>query len=673
MRISRLIFIYPLFFVFQLGVSQTPVLFEDQFTEITTEQDKMKIYLDTIDEYLYRDIDLTTKALIECQKIVDNGAILSDSIMLEYVTSQIYYEYSKANPLGAFQKIVDNEDITKSSGISENQIKNFSYLKCFTLHSIGDLEAAQKEYYNQIEQSKLAKDTTSIVRNLHSLGQLFNDEKEYSDAISCFLQVNEYASQSKIRASTRALNGIELSEAYMFTEEYDKALTTLDNADKIADEDNLQVLKSDILMMRGNIYIEQNKLDSAEAVYNLLINSNQGSLDQNNLFNTQRFLGYLYYAKKMYPQALELYKNILEEADSTNLDLKIESLERIHETCKKMNNYEDAYEYVLAYEKVRAQKTADERRQKTAYLKIKYDSERKEKDNAILSAELIKNQAERKYLYSIIALSCLFLIILFGAFYQKARYNKRLEAEVQKRTINLSKSNALLNKRNTELDEFNRILSHDLKEPLRSIISFSQLASRNLANTNKAKEYLGFVMKSGDQLNQLIEDVSIFQNIKSDTTLEKESISIKDLLDSLVKQIQKNYPNRKINLTANANPNVLGNAEILRPIFKNLIDNSVKYNENETVSININYELKEGMHDFEIKDNGIGIIAEYHSRIFEMFKRLNVRNAYNNGSGLGLSIVKKLAERIGGDISLIRSEKNKGSTFLLSFPVSEAS
>ncbi len=667
MKITRLLYMFLLVSISQIGIAQSSVLFEDSFTEITSEQEKFSIYLDSIGKYLYGDIDLTNKALEECQKIVEQGTMLSDSIFFEFVIFQIYLEYSKSNPLGAYQKIIDNEDIADNINLTRNQIGNFNYLKCFTLHSIGDLESAQKEYYTSIEKGKVDRDTNAIVRNMYSLGQLYSDEGEYDSAIKCFQQVHDYSLIFTIRTTTSVLNDLELAEAYYKFKKYDEAQRVLERAEVVTNRDELNILKSDILMIRGNIYLEEGNIAAAEGIYKELVAVNKSTQDQNNLFNTQRFLGDLYYTKKMYSKTLDIHKEMLKSTDSTNLDLQIAILKVLYEVSEKTNDFEGAYSYLLDYNKVNNKKNADEKRQKTAYLKIKFDSEQKEKDNAVLSAELVKNQAERNFLYALIAWASLFLALLFGAFYQKSRYNKKLEAEVERRTVTLKKSNHMLNEKNNELDEFNRILSHDLKEPLRSIVSFSQLASRNISSTEKAKEYLDIVTESGEQLHRLINDVNLFQNTNSISLEENSSIDIQTLLDGVVNQIQLEYPDKEINLVSAVNPVILGAPEILKSVFWNLIDNAVKYNEQENVSINVNYELRGNRHYFELEDNGIGIAPEYHNRIFEMFKRLNVRNVYT-GSGLGLSIVKKMVERLGGEISLLRSQENVGSTFMFNFP-----
>lgn len=668
MNFSKFIWFYILVSFFQESLSQTPILFEDSFTETLTEQDKFEIYLDSIDKYLYRDIDLTILALEACQKLIDQGAVLSDSILFDYVISQIYVRYSKADPLGAYQIIVDNESKVNDKSLSNKQIGKFNYLRSFTFMSMGDLEAAQKSYYKALEQGKENKDTATIIQNLYSLGQLYNEEGELEESANCFFKIIKLGEVFEIRPTTLGLTYIELGDTYIDWEDYDKALKALKTAYDILDEHEIEVLKSDALLLRGNIYVEKNQIDSASYIYKQLVALNQEMDDQNNIQNADRFLADLYRAKKMYPQALKTYMDIIEEIDSTDFEDIILTYSHVHEVYKEMNDFEAAYDYLLAHNEAKKKIEEDEKRQKTAYLKIKYESEQKEKENAILAAELTQNQAERKILYAWMAVLACFLVFLFGAFYQKRRYSKNLETEVLKRTINLEKSNKLLDKSNQELDEFNRILSHDLKEPLRGIVSFSQLAERNIKDTNKAKEFLNYVSLGGKQLEQLIEDVNLFQQSSAIDAEEITTISIPLLLEDTVLAIRKNYPNKAINLLSNAiDLSIKGSLEILQVVFFNIIDNSAKYNENEVVVIEVSYQLQNQMHYFEIKDNGIGMAPKFHKKIFEMFRRLNSRDAYF-GSGLGLSIAQRLIEKIDGEISVLHSQENKGSTFLVRFP-----
>jgi len=263
------------------------------------------------------------------------------------------------------------------------------------------------------------------------------------------------------------------------------------------------------------------------------------------------------------------------------------------------------------------------------------------------------------------------LIVLFGAFYQKGRYSKKLETEVFKRTMNLSNSNKLLNKSNGELKEFNRILSHDLKEPLRSIIGFSQLADRANLKNAKVKEYLNYVIGSAKQLEELIKKIHLFQKPDLNKKNEMEEINIQSFLNDTLQEVQDKYPEKLIQLSHNTTPDIFHSFEKLKTIFQVLTDNAANYNENKIVTIHIHYYFKNKNHFFEITDNGIGISKNYHGQIFKMFRRLNNREAYQ-GSGMGLSIAQKLVQGMGGEIKVLDSKKQQGSTFQIHFPESKA-
>ena len=152
----------------------------------------------------------------------------------------------------------------------------------------------------------------------------------------------------------------------------------------------------------------------------------------------------------------------------------------------------------------------------------------------------------------------------------------------------MKKSNQLLNRSNKELSEFNRILSHDLKEPLRSIVGFSQLANRSVKDNPKAQEYLQFVMASGGQLQEIIESINIFQKTNTINTKLISPIKIQSLLDDICLSIEEKYPNKKINLSGNIDLTIQNSQETVRSIFQIILDNAAKYNEQETVQVTVN-------------------------------------------------------------------------------------
>ena len=648
------------------AVSQEDVLYEDSFIETTSDQVRFSMYLDTIIKYRYVDIDIASQVTDVCDKMLNDGVVLQDSVLLDFAIASIYLKYNKLDAVGAYELIIENEYLLNSQNVMAEQVGNFLYLRSYTLLVLGDFEAAQIAFYEGIEKGKAVKDTASVIQSLYSLGQLYTVTEEYEEAIECFDRIIEYGKTSEIAPSTHALTYVELGKTYISIEDYEKALKSLDYAYIIMDSLNIEVLKSDALVEIGNVYLAQKDVNAANEIYLQMREAKNGPLDQNNVVVSRKFLAKLNRLKMLYPQALEIYKEIINEMDSTNLDYMIETYAEVSELCFEMKNYKLAYEYLTAHNEAKEKKDDDTKRQKTAYLKIKYNSAQKEKENLQLTATVSQNNAERKTIFSWLGLSTLLLLFLIGALYQKRRYSIRLEEDVLKRTLSLEKSNNLLNISIEELDEFNRILSHDLKEPLRGIVGFSQLACRDIHDEDKVKQYLKYVSKNGQQLGQLIDDVSAYRNVDSMKVEEKTNVNIAALFDEISNVVMQEFPDKEIKLELTANNDIYCSAKLVKAVLKRIVDNAARFNDNKHVKVRVNYEMKNRDHVLYIEDNGIGIIENYHTQIFKMFKRLNNRESYS-GSGLGLSIAQKLIRKLDGEISIVRSEKNVGTTFKVTF------
>jgi signal transduction histidine kinase len=649
-----------------VGTAQVSSTFEKVLIKDTSNQERFVMYLDTLDKYLYRDISIATATIAECEKIIEQDTPLSDSILFNYALQKIYFKFNINDPLGAYRLIADNEMMLEVGNLDAKSIRTFKYLRSFTYMTIGDKEAAQKSFYEEMELAKAKRDTATLVNTNYSLGQLYNDNDEYEESIKCFQQIVDFSKSFEIRPTTMALTYMEMGESYSKDEDYEKALVSFRNAEDIIEEFDLDILKSDLLLYRGNVHLAEKNIKAAELLYEKWKVINSGSLDQNNINNTQKFLANLYRAKSKFPQALSVYKKIIAATDSTNLDDLMESYKNMHEVSSQMQDYESAYDYLREHNRILEKRDEDSKRRKTAYLKIKYDSEQKEIDNKLLASQLSQNRTERKVLYLSLAIFFLLTTLLVGAFIQKRRYSNKLEDQVAKRTEKLKKSNELLNASMEELYEFNRILSHDLKEPLRSIVSFSQLASREASDPVKVNEYLDYVTKSGKQLNQLIEDVRLYIEADKLSNENKALLSIPSLVSDLEYKVKKQWPDKQVKIKCNTDATILFSKEPLSYIIRILIGNGIKYNDHAVVNIKVDYSKEDNFHVFLIEDNGIGIDARYQDQIFDMFNRLNNRVEYT-GSGLGLSIAQKLAKKMNGEISVVRSAINEGTVFQIKF------
>ena len=231
-----------------------------------------------------------------------------------------------------------------------------------------------------------------------------------------------------------------------------------------------------------------------------------------------------------------------------------------------------------------------------------------------------------------------------------------LENVVQLRTRKLSETVG-------ELEAFSYSISHDLRAPLRAMIGFSEMLKEDYGGSldETGIDYLNRISAASRRMDQLIEDVLVFSR------LSREEVSLKPVdTDMLVRELIQTYPNFRSEIVdisiEGSLPAVRGNESLLTQCFSNLLENGVKFVAAGTKPrIQVRGAINAGRARICFQDNGIGIPANQLERIFGIFQR--VGRDYK-GTGIGLSIVRKAAEKMGGSSS-VESELGKGSLFWL--------
>lgn len=234
----------------------------------------------------------------------------------------------------------------------------------------------------------------------------------------------------------------------------------------------------------------------------------------------------------------------------------------------------------------------------------------------------------------------------------------------------LTKANEELIRSNRELDDFAYIASHDLKEPLRAIYNHARFLLEDYQDKidEDGEKRLNRLIQLSQRMERLIADLLYFSRLgrgdQATETIDSNGI-IADIETSLADMLQAR--NGRISIPK-ALPMVTGNPAHLTALFQNLINNGTKYNDADEKLIEIGVEpmVKDGdvmrPNVFYVRDNGIGIEEQFQDKVFGLFKRLNSEKAYGEGTGAGLTFVKKIVENHGGRIWL-ESEVGKGTTF----------
>ncbi len=236
---------------------------------------------------------------------------------------------------------------------------------------------------------------------------------------------------------------------------------------------------------------------------------------------------------------------------------------------------------------------------------------------------------------------------------------KQIEVALQKKSEELEHSNK-------ELEHFAYVASHDLQEPLRTIINYVGLFRKRYIEKldPNSDEFLNFISEATKRMQTLIKDLLDYSRIG----VEKNIIEIdcNKLLGLVLTDMSITIENTKCQIKWEVLPVIYGYQE-LRSLFQNLISNAIKYRKKDIpclISISAKGTEKEWL--FSFKDNGIGIDPKYHERVFIIFQKLHSQKEYE-GTGIGLTQCKKIVELHGGKIWL-ESELGKGSTFYFTIP-----
>lgn len=226
-----------------------------------------------------------------------------------------------------------------------------------------------------------------------------------------------------------------------------------------------------------------------------------------------------------------------------------------------------------------------------------------------------------------------------------------------------------LKRSNAELEQFAYITSHDLKEPIRTLSSFSQLLVRTDGEnlSKEGKESLHYIVQSSQRLYDIVE--SVLEYAKTGKRLQSVETNANDVFEKALLGLTSQIQETGAQVTAGPLPWVNVDPAQLAQIFQNLISNSLKYC-NGVPRVHVSAKADRDSWIFLVRDNGLGIDPKYHDRVFGIFRRLNRRES-GSGTGLGLAICKRIVERHGGKI-WVKSQPGEGSSFYFSLPSARA-
>ncbi len=238
--------------------------------------------------------------------------------------------------------------------------------------------------------------------------------------------------------------------------------------------------------------------------------------------------------------------------------------------------------------------------------------------------------------------------------------NTDLERRVVERTAELARSNA-------DLEQFAYVASHDLQEPLRAVASYTQLLARRYQERldGDALRFMERTAAAVTRMQALIRDLLAYSRVGTRGD-DFQSTDCESVLSDVLDDLQTAIGESGAAVTHAALPMLPADGSQLRQLFQNLIGNAIKFRGEETPRVHLDVRRDDGVWEFAVRDNGIGIEAEYADRVLIIFHRLHSRRDYH-GTGVCLAIGKKIVERHGGRI-WIDSAPGQGTAVCFTLP-----
>lgn len=573
------------------------------------------------------------------------------------------------NSLLYSQKRDKIDSITYYTTLTEVSIKNNQYKDALTY--------TQKS----INFCKANNKTQAQANQTYILGKIYFDLNKYNDAIE-ILNKSILLFNTNESTLTIANANYYLGLAYLEKKKYDLAETCFIKTEEIQKRLKIKDKAQLIYLQKGILSRINGNTDLASTIFKSIIAKPDDKAILNTKAEALNQMGTIEVSNKRYNLALNYFNRALELNKKTkNLDQKSNILLNISSAYDKMLDKNNAYTYLKLHLNLKESITLanDEKLGVNDYENFR-DAQRKQ-EALLLEKENKEKEKSDKFskLISILAIAIISILSL-------------LSLSLYKNNIIRNQTNSLLKEKNNELliaknraeqaskarSEFLSTVSHELRTPLNAINGITHLLLEE--NPKKSQlHYLSSLKFSGNYLTTFINDILEINKIDSKKVeIEKINFNLKQLLGDIqnsLKEIAIVNNNKFILKIDSAVPdNLIGDPTKLSQIFMNLINNALKFTKDGTVSVIA--KLRASKNDnviiyFQIVDTGIGIPEDKLATVFESFSQGSIEiNRKFGGTGLGLTIVKKLVRILGGRIKL-KSVVGEGSifSFELSFKV----
>ncbi|MBL7701801.1 MAG: tetratricopeptide repeat-containing sensor histidine kinase [Ferruginibacter sp.] len=559
-------------------------------------------------------------------------------------------------------------------------------------------------YAGQIQaSSETIKYREGIFFALRLKGIASQNEEDNKKAIAFFLEAIKYAEENNLKQLASNAH-TDIGSSFITLQFYDKAIDAYNRALTIAKELNDYKIESICYNSLGICLRHQKKYDEAIAMYKQAEALKKSIGDTKGLVAAKNNIGSLYIFTDRHNQALPYFLENYEydKVNGTDADLYFDYVnmgaayegtgndnkalqyydsalacakrtgskekeaacyEQFSGYYKKKKIWNLAYDYVEKYQVAYKEFIDEKSHNAIAEMQEKYDAGTREKDNSLLQANL-KESKLQKTLYGIGALGAVLVAIAIGF---ALRQNKKARRKAEEQNALIQKQNSKLTELNAEKNSLISVVSHDLSSPFASISTWNNVLAKDTDTLSDeqvlAVSKIKMSVQNGEQLIKRILDIDRIE--MASHQLKLENINAVNMMQETVSSFSNKALEKNLQLHFTAGPEnipLLTDKELLRRIAENLLSNAIKFS---PPGKNIYTKLYEDGNNvcIEIKDEGVGIPADELPHLFVKYSSISSKPTAGEASnGLGLSIVKRMADELNGSIA-VSSQEGKGSCF----------